>query len=86
MSDARIASTKEGLEAQRLTLENQRLANGVIAERIEILKKAGLPDPVIASYVNQLVYVPLEKLGGVQDRGLIIEAGEIRESGRHLAA
>jgi hypothetical protein len=77
---------KEGLEAQRLSLENQRLANGVIAERIDILKKLGVPDPVIASIVNHLVYRPLEDLGGIQDRGLIIEAGEIRESDRHLAA
>jgi hypothetical protein len=77
---------REPLEAQKLALENQELANRVIERRIEILKKAAVPDHVIATYINELVHRPLEALGAMQDRGLIIEVGEIKTASDVKAA
>jgi hypothetical protein len=68
---------KTGFEAQRLGLENVRLETDIIEKRIEVAKRNGAPEHVIASLLDQLVYDPLDGIGALQDGGLFtLEASQ----------
>jgi hypothetical protein len=63
---------REGAERERLHLENQLLQNQVIQGRVEILQGLGLPDAEITAAIGRFVSEPLQGLGTLQDRGMIL--------------
>lgn len=67
---------REGQEHRRLELDNLLLENQVIRERIELARNLGLPDEALAPLMNRFVGEPLQRLGIVDDRG-VIEASAI---------
>jgi hypothetical protein len=69
-------------EARRLELENRLLENKVLRERIEIAKSIGATDQDLTPLLNELVYKPLRRLDGPQDRGNIETAEIIDNSER----
>ena len=71
---------RESAEKRRLTLENLKLENEVIAERVKLAKDLGATDRHLASMLDQLVHQPLLALDRHQDRG-VIENAEITVAG-----
>ena len=62
---------RESAEKRRLRLENLKLENQVIKERIEIARNLGANDRDLEPLLNQLVYRPLTGLDRHQDLGTI---------------
>ena len=58
-------------EKRRQELENSLLENKVVKERIEMAKSIGATDQELTPLLNELVYKPLRRLDGPQDRGAI---------------
>ncbi len=67
---------RESSEARRLELENLKLENEVLRERIKIAKELGATDQDLAPLLNELVFRSLRALDHHQDRG-VIERAEI---------
>jgi hypothetical protein len=67
---------RESAEKRRLALENLKLENEVIADRVRIAKEIGATDKDFTPLLNELVYKPLAALDRHQDRG-VIEHAEI---------
>lgn len=65
---------RESAEKRRLALENLKLENEVLAERVRIAKEIGATDKDFAPLLNELVYKPLAGLDRHQDRGVIEHA------------
>ena len=63
-------------EKRRQELENSLLENKVVKERIEMAKSIGVTDQDLTPLLNELVYKPLRRLDGPQDRGAI-ETAEV---------
>ena len=62
---------RESAEKRRLRLENLKLENEVIRERIQIAKELGATDRDLAPLLNELVNKPLLRLDQYQDKGII---------------
>jgi hypothetical protein len=73
---------RESAEMRRLALENLKLENEIIAERIKLAKGLGATDRHLISMLDQLVYQPLLALDRHQDRG-VIEGAEITTLGEN---
>jgi hypothetical protein len=69
-------SYRESAEARKLELENLKLENEVLRERIKIAKELGATEQDLAPLLNELVFRPLRALDRHQDRG-VIERAEI---------
>lgn len=73
---------RESAEKRRMILENLKLENEVISERVKVAKDLGATDRDLAPLLNELVYRPLMKLDRYQDKG-VIEHAEIPHSADH---
>ncbi|WP_426664251.1 hypothetical protein [Rhodanobacter aciditrophus] len=62
---------RESAEARKLTLENLKLENEVIASRIQLAKELGATERDLAPLLNELVFRPLTGLDRHQDKGVI---------------
>jgi hypothetical protein len=60
-----------------LRLENLKLENEVLSERVRIAKELGATDDDLAPLLNELINRPLLTLDRYQDKG-VIEHAEIR--------
>ena len=69
---------RESAESRRLQLENLKLENEVLSERIDIAMKLGATERDLAPIINQLVYKPLSALDQHQDNG-VIEYAEVKD-------
>ena len=69
-------------EKRRLELENSLLENKVLRERIDMAKSIGVTDQELTPLLNELVYKPLRRLDGPQDRGAIETAELVDDSER----
>jgi hypothetical protein len=65
---------KETAEARRLQLENMKLENEVLRERIGIARELGATEQDLAPLLNELVFRPLLALEPHQDRGIVQSA------------
>lgn len=70
---------RESAEARRLRLENLKLENQVLRERIEIARGLGATERDLAPLLNELVYRPLQALDRHQDRN-VLEYAEVEET------
>lgn len=62
------------LEKERLSLENEILRNQALEGRIRIVKNLGATEEDLAPLLDLLVFRPLDKLSGFQNKGLITGA------------
>ncbi|MBV9512110.1 MAG: hypothetical protein JO303_17700 [Caulobacteraceae bacterium] len=62
---------RETAEQRRLHLENLKLEDGIIADRIRLAREMGATDRDLAPLLNALVNRPLAALDKHQDRQLI---------------
>lgn len=65
---------RESAEQRRLALENLKLENSVLLERVRLMKELGATDSDLAPLLNALVFKPLTALDRYQDRGAIENA------------
>ncbi|MCD0165919.1 hypothetical protein [Deinococcus sp. 12RED42] len=61
-------------EQRRLELENNILESRAIAERISVLRQAGIREEAIREVINNLVIKPLDKIERYQDHGIITDS------------
>jgi hypothetical protein len=64
-------SYRERAEERRLELENLKLENEVVRERIDMLRHLGVAEEQIMAIVNVMVYGPLRELGEFDNRQII---------------
>lgn len=62
---------RESAEARKLNLENLKLENTVIRERLAMARKFGATERDLAPLLNELVFRPLGVLDRHQDKGVI---------------
>lgn len=62
---------RERLEAERMSLDNQKLKTEVVRQQIELLRSVGVPEEKIREALSAHVVLPLERLDRHQDSGLI---------------
>jgi hypothetical protein len=67
---------RESAEERRLILENLKLENEVMSERIRLARDLGATNSDLALMMDQLIYQPLRALDRHQDRG-VIDGAEI---------
>jgi len=71
---------RESAEKRKLLLENLKLENEVLRERIGIAKDLGASDDDLAPLLNELVYRPLQALDRHQDRNVITSSESLPEN------
>ena len=71
---------RNNAEETRLRLENMRLENKVLNERLQIAEKIGYSKDDLEPLFASLVAVPLEKLDSHQDRNVIEHAEQLVSS------
>jgi len=69
---------RAALEAEKMRMQILLDETELIGKRLRIAKEVGAPEHITASLLNELVYRPLEDLGAVQDKGLIVAVPEVR--------
>jgi len=67
---------RESAEERRLILENLKLENEVMSERVRLARDLGATNSDLALMLDQLIYQPLRALDRHQDRG-VIDGAEI---------